>query len=105
MGGQRDDRDPAGQGLGLGPQVEESGRRMEKGGDRETDRNLHEFPRCCFKPTSSPGKNPGVVAQAFHPSPGDTDAGRSLNPRSAWSPEHIAGQPGLHRETLCLKTK
>ena len=46
--GQRDDRDPScgGHGLGLGPRVEESKRRMEKGGDRETDRNLHELTRC-----------------------------------------------------------
>jgi hypothetical protein len=31
--------------------------------------------------------------------------GRSLSSRPAWSTEQVAGQPGLHRETLSQQTE
>jgi hypothetical protein len=46
----------------------------------------------------------GVVAHAFNPSTLEAEAGRSLSSRPAWSTEWVSGQPGLHRETLSLKT-
>jgi hypothetical protein len=40
------------------------------------------------------------VAHAFNPSTWEAEAGRFLSSRPAWSTEWVAGQPGLHRETL-----
>ena len=41
-----------------------------------------------------------VVAQAFNPSTGETEASRSLSLKPAWSPEQVLGHPDLNRETL-----
>jgi hypothetical protein len=49
-------------------------------------------------------KDPGMVAHAFNPSTWETEAGGFLSSKPAWSTEWVAGQPGLHRETLSLKT-
>jgi hypothetical protein len=46
-----------------------------------------------------------VVAHTFNPSTWETEAGRFLSSRPAWSTEWVPGQPGLHRETLSQKNK
>jgi hypothetical protein len=46
-----------------------------------------------------------VVAHAFNPSTQETEAGRFLSSRPAWSTKWVPGQPGLYRETLSRKTK
>jgi hypothetical protein len=46
-----------------------------------------------------------MVAHVFNFSTWEAEAGRFLSSRPAWSTEWVPGQPGLHRETLCLKTK
>ena len=46
-----------------------------------------------------------VVAHVFNPSIWETEAGRFLSSRPAWSTEWVPGQSGLHRETLSQKTK
>jgi hypothetical protein len=46
-----------------------------------------------------------VVAHAFNLSTWESEAGRYLNLRPAWSTEWVPGQPGLHRETLSGKIK
>jgi hypothetical protein len=43
---------------------------------------------------------PGVVAHTFNPSTWETEAGRFLSSRPAWSTKLVPGQPGLYRETL-----
>jgi hypothetical protein len=45
------------------------------------------------------------LAHAFNPSTWEAEAGGFLSSRPAWSTERVLGQPGLHRETLSLKTK
>jgi hypothetical protein len=44
-----------------------------------------------------------VVAHAINPSTWETETGRFLSSRPAWSTEWVPGQPGLYRET-CLET-
>jgi hypothetical protein len=46
-----------------------------------------------------------MVAHTFNPSTWEAEAGGFLSSRPAWSTESVPGQPGLHRETLSLKTK
>ena len=49
---------------------------------------------------------PGMTVYTFSPSTQETEAGRSLCLRPAWSTKNVPGQPGLHRETLSQnKTK
>ena len=45
----------------------------------------------------------GVVTDALNPSTRETEAGRSLSSRPAWSTEWNPGEPGLHREKSCLE--
>jgi hypothetical protein len=45
-----------------------------------------------------------VVAHVFNPSTQETEAGRFLSLRPAWSTEWVPGQPGLYRKTLSWKT-
>jgi hypothetical protein len=45
------------------------------------------------------------MADAFNPSTWETEPGRSLNWKPAWSTEPVLPQLGLHRETLSQKTK
>jgi hypothetical protein len=45
------------------------------------------------------------VAHTFNPSTRETEAGRFLSLRPAWSTEWVPGQPELYRETLSQKTK
>jgi hypothetical protein len=44
-----------------------------------------------------------VVVHAFNPSTWETEAGRFLSARPAWSTEWVPGQPELYRETLSQK--
>ena len=46
-----------------------------------------------------------LVVHAFNSSTQETEAGRFLSSRPAWSTEWVPRQPGLHRETLSQKTK
>ena len=46
-------------------------------------------------------KNPNT----FNPSTQESEAGRFLSLRRAWSTKWVPGQPGLYRETLSRKTK
>jgi hypothetical protein len=45
-----------------------------------------------------------VVVHAFNQS-SQAEAGKLLSWRPAWSTEWVPGQPGLHRETLSVKTE
>jgi hypothetical protein len=44
-----------------------------------------------------------VVVHAFNPSTWESEAGRFLNSRPAWSTKLVPGQPGLYRETMSQK--
>jgi hypothetical protein len=46
-----------------------------------------------------------MVVHTFNPSTleAETEAGRFLSSRPAWSTELVPGQPGLYRETLSQK--
>ena len=43
------------------------------------------------------------MVHAFNPSTWESEAGRFLNSRPAWSTKLVPGQPGLYRETIPKK--
>ena len=45
------------------------------------------------------------MAHTFNPGTRETEAGRFLSSKPAWSTERVLGQPGLYRETLSQKKK
>ena len=52
----------------------------------------------CYSPFRN--QQVSVVAHPFNLSTQETEPGRSLSSRSAWTTEQVPGQPGLHKETL-----
>jgi hypothetical protein len=46
-----------------------------------------------------------VVAHTFDPRAWEAEAGKSVSSRSAWSTEHIPGQPGLLKNNNNNKSK
>jgi hypothetical protein len=45
------------------------------------------------------------LAHTFNPNTQETEAGRDLSLRPAWSIELVPGKPWLHRETLSKEKK
>jgi hypothetical protein len=43
------------------------------------------------------------MVHTFNPCTQESETGRSLSLRLAWSTEQIPGEPGLHKEKTCLE--